>query len=362
LIGKIPAALLAVAFISSIQISARQIEAPTLVPVPSTPQQAAKIRDGIALHDKGDYDGAIEKYEQVLDENPDNALVLYELALTYETRKDFRRCLETAYRGAKYKSDHLSGFYMLIGNVLDTTGDPKKAVEVYKRAIQVSPDDALVHYNLAVTLKNLNRHDDAKKSLKAALMLDPKHPSSHLLLASILWQTGYRTPAFFPAARFLTLEPKTERAGVALRIVRDVLGAGVTRTGENSITIPFSTDTKKDEGDFSAVEMFLGLTQVASMSEKNKGKTETQVRIEQFGSLLSLLGEQTDRKKQSAFIFTYYVPYFVELKQRGHLEPFVRYTHQRVLEGSGRWVEEHSGQVLQFLSWSKNFKWHESGN
>ncbi|HEX6625621.1 MAG TPA: tetratricopeptide repeat protein [Pyrinomonadaceae bacterium] len=343
---------------------AAQLEAPKLVPVPETEQQIATIREGVALHDRGDYDGAIRKYEEVLKENPASVRALYELAFAYSLKKNHKKSIEIAYRGAQYKWDEIGLFYQLIGNNLDATGEPKKAIEVYKAGLKHAPRMGLLHFNMAVTYRGMGNPEEARKSLKNSLALNPGHASSHLLLALTFFQTGYRAPALFAAARFLTLEPATERSGVALRIAQEVMGGGATQgKNPNEINIFMNMNSKKDEGDFGAIEVLLGLSKAVALTEegkdKNKGKTEAQLLVEQYDTVLAVVGEQTEGKKQSAFVFKYYVPYFVELKQRGFVEPFVHYTHQRVLEGSAQWVAENSGRVMQFLSWSKNYKWPE---
>jgi tetratricopeptide (TPR) repeat protein len=101
----LPTILLALLFVTP--VVAQKIDPPKLTPTPATESQAALIKKGVALHDRGDYDGAIAKYEQVLRENPSNDWALYELAFSYEMKKDYRKGLETAYKGAQYKSDLL---------------------------------------------------------------------------------------------------------------------------------------------------------------------------------------------------------------------------------------------------------------
>ena len=39
------------------------------------------IKEGIALHDKGDYEGAVALYDEVLKTSPDHTMALYEKAL-----------------------------------------------------------------------------------------------------------------------------------------------------------------------------------------------------------------------------------------------------------------------------------------
>src|ERR1041384_3213851 len=91
---------------------AQEIVAPKLEAKPTTEKHEPLIRDGIALHDKGNYDGAIAKYQEVLAENPDDALALYEISYSYSAKGDHQKSLDYAYKGAQYRSKHLVGFYV----------------------------------------------------------------------------------------------------------------------------------------------------------------------------------------------------------------------------------------------------------
>src|SRR6267378_958663 len=103
---------------------AQKLEAPKLEPTPSTESQKQLIKEGVALHDRGDYDAAISRYEQVLRENPANVLALYELSFSYFLKKDCQKSLEMAFKAARYKSDLLGEIYGEIGNCQDDLGKP----------------------------------------------------------------------------------------------------------------------------------------------------------------------------------------------------------------------------------------------
>jgi tetratricopeptide (TPR) repeat protein len=341
-----------------VRAAAQQLPEPKLTPAPTTEAQLAAIRAGVALHERGDFDGAIRKYESVLAENPSNVTALYELGFSYYAKKEYKNALEVAYRGAGYQSNQLAGFYLLIGNNLDLAGEPDKAIEVYKKALKLFPDDGLLHYNLALTYRNKGKLDEAKKSLKAGLAAAPEHASSHLMLALIFHNTGYKTPALFAAARFLVLEHSTQRSTAAVRLLRAVLGGGATAGSKpNEINITLDPNSKKDEGDFTAIETVLGLSAALALTEKEKDKSEAQKLVSQLETVLAVLAEQTG-KKQSTFVQQFYVPYFVEMKQKGHVEAFVYHALKSSdLPGVREWTEANSGRVMQFLIWSKKYQW-----
>lgn len=352
-------ASLVLAACCAVPAAARQkLPEPKLTPAPSTDRQGALIREGISLHDRADFDGAIRKYEEVLAENPSNTLALYEMGYAYSAKKDYRRSLEVAYRGAQYKSEELRHFYLLIGNGLDVLGNTAESIEVYKKGLKLFPGEAMLHFNLAIAYKNAGKPEDARKSAKAALAANPQHPGSHLILAGLFYGGGYKTPAMLAAARFLTLESDTERAAVALRMLRETLTGGAKQGSKpNEISIMLDLSAKTDEGDFTAIDTMLGLSAAVGLSEKEK-KTDAERLVSQMETLISMLAEQGEKKKQSSFAHRFYVPYFVEMRQKGHAEAFT-YNALRGgnLPGVREWLEANSGRVMQFLIWSKGYKW-----
>lgn len=353
------AALLTIVFVCSSVFARGQVDPPKLDPTPSTGQQVLLIQEGVAQHDRGNYEAAIKLYEEALAQNPNNVEALYEMSFSYSMKKDYRKSLELAYKGAQYKSSLLGAFYLQIGNNLDLLGEPKKSVEVYKAGIKLVPKLAMLHYNLAITYRNLGKLDDARKVVKHAITLNPNHPSSHAVLSDLWQQGGYKTPALLAACRFLVLEPRSERATGALRTVKELMAAGVTTgANPNQINIFMATSAKKDEGDFGSIDLILALGKAASLTEKNKGKTQMQLLVEQFETFFAIMSEQSDKADLSKFTWKVYMPYFIEMKQKNFVEPFVYYiTQSDGNEETVKWLAGNKARVGDFLAWSRLYTW-----
>lgn len=335
------------------------IKPPKLTPTPGTEAQSARIKEGVALHDQRDYDAAIRKYQEVLAENPANVEALYELGYSYFTKKDYAKSLETALRGAEYKSNLVGGFYMLIGNSFDELGQADKAVDAYKSGIKLLPENYLLHYNLALTYYRTGKSADARKSIKNALAAGPRHATSHILFASMLKDEGYNTPALLAALRFLVLEPASGRSANALKIAREVLRGGVSQDpSSNNINITLAVGGKTDEGDFSTVDLVIGLAKAVGHTEAGKGKTEAQLLAEQVETVLGMISELEPGKNKSKFVYKYYVPYFAELKKRNFAEPFVYHAFQSSdIPGVREWLAANDARVKEFLAWSNQYPW-----
>ena len=338
------------------QAFAQDIPAPKMTPVPTTESHAAIIRDAITLHDRGDYGGAISKYQQVLAENPNDVLALYEMGYSYFAKKDFNKSLETAYKGAQYNSKYLSGFYVLIGNDLDHLNDREKAIKAYKSGIKLFPDDVQLHFNLAVTYIGLNKFEDAKKSLKQAVAADPNHPSSHLGLSQLYSKGNYKIPSILALCRFLVVEPNSSRSVSALQTLKAMAQSGVKEEGDNKITILMDGSAKSDEGDFDPASMALSLMGAAKRLDKNKDKTQAQLFVDSFDIVFEAMGNSD--KKSNGFAWNYYRPYFVEMQSRKYVEPFCYYIQQNDKSDEvQRWLLKNHSKVEEFLKWSKAYQW-----
>ena len=54
------------------------------------------INEGIKLHDKGNYENAVQKYKKALELEPNSSLALYELTMTYMVSNKNKECIEAA--------------------------------------------------------------------------------------------------------------------------------------------------------------------------------------------------------------------------------------------------------------------------
>jgi len=324
-------------------------------PTPPTLEQKILVRDGIALHDQGDYDGAIAKYKQVLDANPDEVFAMHELGFTYFTKKDYPNALEIARRGASYRSPDLAGFHTLMGNVLDEMGDRDQAIAVYRAAIEQSPDVALLHFNLAFTLMRSNRLSEAKSAVEDSVTLNPRHASSHCLLGEIYAGLDYRVPAVLAFSRCLMLEPSTERGRKAMERVQALIHGGVSKGDKpNAINITFAADAKKDEGDFGSVDLVMSMSLAAGEMKSKKKPTP----FSRFADVYSVMAGLMSAMEPSGFAARYYAPFFAQLGKRDLIEAFVFSAFASAdLEGAQAWAKKNESKLSEYREWAQSYRW-----
>lgn len=65
--------------------------------------------------------------------------------------------------------------WRLLGGALASGGDAQGAVDAFQRAVEINPDSAKNHYNVAVALQGIGRIVEARAAVTQALVLDPTY-------------------------------------------------------------------------------------------------------------------------------------------------------------------------------------------
>ena len=140
----------------------------------------------VAEAQTGNYKGAVERFSQVLAQDPQHVLSHYYLAVSYfhldsldDAVKELRRTLE------------LSPSYAPAGELLGTIwlkkGDYERAQEQFQQLLKVAPHDYGANYNLGLLATRKGQFQEAIRYLRAAVEADPQSPAAHNALG-----TAYR--------------------------------------------------------------------------------------------------------------------------------------------------------------------------
>lgn len=117
---------------------------------------------------------------------------------------------------------------------------------------------------------------------------------------------------------------------------------------------------KKAENNFRPVEMIFSLT---SALDNSKGidsiaKSPVQKFSLKLQLLINSLGESL--KENKGFYWENYVPFFVEMKEKGWVDVVARLIYlSDGTEESADWVKDNEDKIGEFYDWLKAYKWNK---
>lgn len=336
-----------------------------IITLAQNPEEASRlVAEGVALHDKGDYAGAIEKYDAALKKDEDNINALYEKSYSLYALGKQKDCISICKTIIKKYPDNalLKAVYIEYGNALDDLRKTKDALEVYDEGLSKFPGEYLLHYNKGLTLQNLGKSEEALASYQQSLSLKPLHSSSNLSNGALLEKTN-KIPALLAYCTFLSIEPNSKRSKEVLELVKNIMGANVKKDG-NNISIMLSPDmldtkkNKKDEDNFRTQELIFTFSTALDNSKEADSIAHTPA--EKFDMKLQLLinSLKEGAKDGKGFYWKHYVPFFIALKENSKTAIFSRLVYlSSGDEENSKWLEEHEQEVSDFYDWLKAYKW-----
>lgn len=201
------------------------------------------LRDGIALHDQGEYEEAAKLFSGILELFPEDALAAYELALTYATSGQFQRCVDVATSSLAIteqidtEPDLIGGLYLMLASCHSNLGDVDRAIEVFDTALALFPDSYDLHFNKAISEGRRSQFDDAVVHLQQAVSIDPRRPSPYYILGANYMQQGQDVLAMLSYLSFLQIEFNTPRCVEASRDVFEIMFSRVRADEEGVMTV-----------------------------------------------------------------------------------------------------------------------------
>ncbi|MDZ4756835.1 MAG: tetratricopeptide repeat protein [Bacteroidota bacterium] len=324
------------------------------------------VNEGIILHDKGDYEAAIAKYDQALEFDKNNLVALSEKALTCFSLQKYDESIRCCKKVIELypENKNIVSVYVTYGNVLDATEKTDISIEIYNEGIKLFPDNYQLYFNKGVTLSGMKEYDEAIKAFQKAISINPKHASSHNAIARILNVKKKRIPSLLAFCRFMVLEPGSSRGIDNLESIKKLINSSAQKTGNNSITISITPDMLSDtsangkpkENSFTSTDLILAIEAGLDFDKSNKKKTEVQLFISKIELVCSSLKET--KKDNYGFYWDYYVPYFLEMKEQDMIETFgyIAFSSSNDKKVK-KWIKSHQDEIAKFFAWSKAYTW-----
>jgi spermidine synthase len=142
---------------------------------------------GIALAEKGQFDGAIVQFREALRLDPDSAKTHWHLGAALASQNAREEAIGYLRRSVQLDSGNGHAHYDLGGSLL-AARQLDGAVEEFRAAIRLMPDSVEAHDNLGLSLALEGKLDEAIDEFQRALTLDPEFAGARRNLTIALRQ------------------------------------------------------------------------------------------------------------------------------------------------------------------------------
>jgi Flp pilus assembly protein TadD len=134
------------------------------------------LDEGHRLLDTGNYDAAINVYQQAATIQPKNASIHSGIGIVYIKQGNLQAAL-TAFRRAIQLNPNNADYQYALGYVSSNLGDYVTAKEAYRKAVQTNRRHVDAYMGLAVALMGLGERENAIWAYQEAAKIDPNNPS-----------------------------------------------------------------------------------------------------------------------------------------------------------------------------------------
>jgi hypothetical protein len=173
---------------------------------PSNAEADAHFNTGVALHQKGAFQQAIDAYERALAIDPKDAETYFNRAHAFHSLGKIDEAIRSYELALIVRPDYDKACCNL-GVVLKEKGQLLAAASRYEQAIAIRPDNAEAHFNLGKAKKELRELDSAIASFDRAIHLRPDYADAYWVKATTLLLKGNYKEGW-PLYEWRWLKPK----------------------------------------------------------------------------------------------------------------------------------------------------------
>ena len=163
-------------------------------------------RRGAAYFSKGEYDHAIEDYDEATKLNPDDAGPYTDLGIAYFSKGEHDHAIKNYDKAIKLKPDYAEA-YIGLGNAYFCKGEPDHAIENYDRAIKLKPDYAEAYIGLGNAYFCKGEPDHAIENYDRAIKLKPDYAEVYTGLGTVYFDKGEYDHAIENYDKAIKLKP-----------------------------------------------------------------------------------------------------------------------------------------------------------
>jgi tetratricopeptide (TPR) repeat protein len=217
---------------------------------------AIRFQLGMLLTNTGKTDAAIKQFEAAERINPSDPQIHQQLALLLGKKGEQERARAERAKLAALKSDSdkenaIARFNEEANHYL-AAGNAKAAAERYRKALELSPRDAKLRYNLSLAFDKMGDFGSEQKELEKTVELDPNLAVAQNQLGLLALRTGQREEAERQFKKALAIDPTFSEA-------QSNLGVLYSQQGKNAEAALLFQQAIKNDANYAKAYVNYGL-------------------------------------------------------------------------------------------------------
>ena len=324
------------------------------------------IQEGIELHDAGEYEEAIDRYNEALEQDSTHMLAVYEISLSYLALKDFENASLFSTLVIDSNNEQLSpGAYAVKSESLAGMKMVDEAIDLLYEGLEKNGDNSLLHFNLALNFFEKGDIDKTIEHVKTAIDLDKTHSGAFLLNAYALKDNGLWVQSILSFQMFLLLEPDSKRSKNAFA---EMLQTMQLREEEEPVERSFIqqqlfkniSDSALAQQDIPPLTTHNGLNRnlvynaITSVKDSLNAISEEISDFNLFKTVnmeIMKVLEKESKNSNEGILWTFYIPFFSRIAHSDYYDTYCRYISVSYDPESFEWWGNNSESALNFILW-----------
>jgi tetratricopeptide (TPR) repeat protein len=338
--------------------------------------EEAKIKKdkAIELMDNGQLDESIALLQEAKALDPQNYIYDYEIGLAQLRKEDYKASIKTYKAVVKYKGA-TDQCYQMLGNVLDISGQPAKAIKAYDDGLKLFPTSGRLFLEKGNVFWGQKKYSQALSLYEEGILFEPDYPSNYYRATLLYAGSTEKIWGILYGEIFRNLESNSPRSEEISNMLFDVYKSQIKFAGD-STSISFSKnhtinittrDLKSVESIAKAFKMPYGITFEKSLllAIANEKVIDIAALHRIRTRFINEIVRNEDSKKYPNILFDFhkrmidaghFEAYNYWLLEKGNETEFKTWkeTHQEAWDAFMEWVNENGLDV------NENNKFHSS--
>ena len=223
--------------------------------------QKELFRKTFQLREENKIKEANKSLNLLLEANPTNMDVRYELAFNYCLIKEYDKAIAklTIVLDNKNANDQI---FQLLGHIYDGKAEKEKAKQIFQKGLQKFPNSGPLYLEMAMMSVAVLKYDEALKYFEKGIEVDPSFASNYYYASKIYYKSDDKVWGLIYGEIFMNLERNSQRTLDISKLLFETYLKSIKFTSDTTCVVNFSdigSYNLTGRGDKAKLKMSYGL-------------------------------------------------------------------------------------------------------